>query len=295
ACLCGEYVPAGTCLAEAWAWATNGASGNLAAYDPSYTEPNHDHIKQIYIALYDTGLFRVGEAHNAGASYIVTNHGSIGLINARMYLWFGDPAMDVWTFDTPSEPGELLISAPASVSPGTQNISITVTDAGVPVEGVNVTLTDGVDMLDGMTCYEEGTTNASGIAVINITVPDIAGVMHVGAYLHDYRYDISEFTILGTGVAGSEGPSAALSLDRPYPNPITENASLGFNVPFSGNVQISVYDVSGRMVETILSGSVESGTHSVTWAPGAEIASGVYFIRLTADGGVLTQQAMVIR
>ena len=202
--------------------------------------------------------------------------------------------MDIWTFDTASEPGELLIAAPATVYPGTQDIAVTVTDAGVPVEGVNVTLTDGVDMVDAMTCYEEGTTNASGIATINVTVP-ASGVMHVGAFLHDYQYDISEITIIGTGVAGSEDPSAALSLDRPYPNPITENASLGFNVPFSGNVEISVYDVSGRMVETILSGSVESGSHSVSWAPGSEIASGVYFIRLTTDGGVLTQQAMVIR
>ena len=293
ACLCGEYVPSGTCLAEAWAWATNGASGNLSAYDPSYTIPNHDHIKQIYIALYDTGLFRVGEAHNAGASYIVANHGSIGITNAKMYLWFGDPAMDIWTFDTASEPGVLSLAAPASVNPGTQNITVTVTDGGSPVDGVNVTLTDGVDMDDAMSCYEEGTTNASGQAVINVTVP-ATGIMHVGAFLHDYNYDIGEI-IIGTGTAGSEGPSAALSLDRPYPNPVTENASLGFSVPFSGNVEITVYDVSGRMVETILSGSVESGSHSVTWAPGSEIASGVYFIRLTTDGGVLTQQAMVIR
>ena len=294
ACLCGEYVPSGTCLAEAWAWATNGASGNLSAYDPSYTIPNHDHIKQIYIALYDTGLFRVGEAHNAGASFIVANHGSIGITNAKMYLWFGDPAMDIWTFDTASEPGVLSLAAPDSVSPGTQNITVTVTDGGSPVEGANVTLTDGVDMDDAMSCYEEGTTNASGQAVINITVP-ATGVMHVGAFLHDYMYDIGEITITGTGLAGSEGPSAALSLDRPCPNPVTENASLGFSVPFSGNVEITVYDVSGRMVETILSGSVESGSHSVTWAPGSDIASGVYFIRLTTDGGILTQQAMVIR
>ncbi len=295
ACLCGEYIPGTTCLAEAWQWATNGCSGNFAAYDPSYTEPNHDHIKQIYIALYDTGIFRIGEALNAGTSWIIANHGSYGLTNAKMYIWFGDPAMDTWTFDTAGEPGELLIAAPASVSPGTQDISITVTDAGTPVPGVNVTLTDGVDMVtDAMTCYEEGTTNASGVALINITVPT-GGLMHVGAFLHDYRYDIGEITIIGTGIAGSEGSSIALSLDRPYPNPIVANASLGFSVPFSGNVEITVYDVSGRMVETILNGSVESGSHSVTWAPGSEIASGVYFIRLTTDEGTLTQQAMVIR
>ena len=293
ACYCGNYITGATCLSESWQWATNGSSGNLGATDPSYTEANHTYIKEIYLSIFDTGLFRIVEGINAATVETIIQHGSPGLANAKMYIWFGDPAMDVWTFDTPSEPGELLIAAPASVNAGTQNISVTVTDAGAPVEGVNVTLTDGVDMADGMTCYEEGTTNASGIAVINVTVP-VSGVMHVGAFLHDYEYDMAEI-IIGLGIAGSEGPSAALSLDRPYPNPITENASLGFSVPFSGNVEISVYDVSGRMVESILSGSVESGAHSVNWAPGSEIASGVYFIRLTTDGGVLTQQAMVIR
>ncbi|MCK4806586.1 MAG: T9SS type A sorting domain-containing protein, partial [Candidatus Aegiribacteria sp.] len=101
--------------------------------------------------------------------------------------------------------------------------------------------------------------------------------------------------IIGTGVAGSEGATPVLSLNSPYPNPITENASLGFSVPFNGKVEITVYDVSGRMVETILDGTVESGSHSVTWAPGDEITSGVYFIRLRTDEGTLTRQAMVIR
>ncbi len=293
ACLCGSYSGAGTCLAEAWQWATNGSSGNLSATDPSYTEANHTYIKELYEAIYDQGIFGIGEGINAATVVTINTHGTYGIANAKMYMWFGDPGIDTWTFDVLGEPGQLLIAAPPSVDPGTQNISITVTDGGSPVEGVNVTLTDGVDNYDGMTCYEEGTTNASGIASINVTVPG-SGVMHVGAFLHDYKYDMDEI-IIGVGIAGSEGASTSLSLDRPYPNPVTENASLGFNVPFSGNVEISVYDVSGRMVETILSGSVESGSHSVSWAPGSEIASGVYFIRLTTDGGILTQQAMVIR
>jgi len=145
-----------------------------------------------------------------------------------------------------------------------------------------------------MSCYEAGTTNGSGVAVINVTAP-ATGVMHVGAYLHDYHYDIDEIIIAPTGTAGSEEPSIPLSLDQPCPNPVVENASLGFSLPFSGNVDITVYDVSGRIVQTILSGSVESGIHSVTWAPASEITSGVYFIRLRADGEILTRHAMLLR
>lgn len=295
ACFCGDYPDtSSTCLAEAWQWADNGASGNLAATDPSLTYANHDFIKQIYIALYDTGLFRIGETINTATVATIGLHGSSGITNAKMYVWFGDPAMDIWSFDTESEPGELKISHPANILPGNQDVTIVVTDGGTPVEGVNVTLTYGVDNYGaGMTFYEKGTTNSSGEVTIDITAP-AAGYVYIGAFLHDYVYDI-EWVLIGTGIAGSEGTTSVLSLDSPYPNPIVANASLGFNVPAAGTVKLAVYDLSGRIVETVLDGAVESGSHSLQWSPGGEIASGVYFIRLTTEEGTLTQRAMFIR
>jgi hypothetical protein len=294
ACLCGSYTGSGTCLAEAWQWADHGSSGNLAATDPSFTNTNHTYIKEIYKAIYDTGSFRVGEGINISTVIIINDFGPYGIANARMYVWFGDPAIDTWTFDTITEPGVLEISPPASIPPGNSDVTVTVTDDGSPVEGVNVTLTDGVDNYGtGMTFYEEGTTDFSGEVAINIIAPS-SGTVHIGAFLHDYRYDITE-VVIGTGFAGSDGSSSVLSLDRPYPNPIVANASLGFSIPTAGRVKLAVYDVSGRMVETILDGAVESGIHNVQWAPGAEIASGVYFIRLSTENGTLTRQAMVIR
>ena len=294
ACYNGNYTGAGTCLSEAWQWAEAGSSGNLGATDPSYTVPNHDYIKEIYKEIYDYGNYRVVEAINASTVTIIGIHGGLAETNAKMYIWFGDPAMDIWTFDQADEPGVLSISPPAGLSPGNQDITVTVTDGGSPVEGASVTITDGVDNYGGgMTCYEEGTTDASGQATINVTVPT-SGEVYFGAFKHDYRYDIAS-VVIGTGVAGSETPAPVLSLGGVFPNPVTENASIGFSVPGSGRVEIAVYDVSGRIVETIMDGSVEAGSHSLQWTPGGGIASGVYFIRLTAEGGTITRQAMVIR
>ena len=294
ACLCGAYTGAGTCLAEAWQWAENGSSGNLSATDPSYTIPNHDYIKEIYKEIYDYANYRIVEAINASTVTIIGIHGSLAETNAKMYIWFGDPAMDIWTFDQVGEPDALALSHPANIYPGTQDITVTVTDGSSPVEGANVTITDGVDGYgSGMTCYEEGTTNASGEATINVTIPS-SGEIHIGAFKHDYSYAIAS-VVIGTGVAGSETPAPSLSLNRPFPNPVVESASIGFSLPSGGNVELSVYDVSGRVVETIVDGAMEAGNHSLNWAPEAGISSGVYFIRLTTEGGTLTQQAMVIR
>ena len=294
ACLNGRYDLSTTCLSEAWQWATNGASGNLGANAPSYTYPNHTYMKRIYIALFNTGTFRVCEAIMEATTYVITSHGSLGLTNAKMYIWFGDPAMDVWSFDTAGHPGELEISHPLNILPGTQDITVTVTDDGTPVEGANVTLTDGVDNYgDGMTFYEEGKTNSSGEVTINVTVPS-SGTIYIGAQLHNYNYDI-KWVVIGTGVEGSPGSGPALSLEHPMPNPLTTGASLAFTVPSGGNVQLNVYDVSGRIVETVFNGHVEAGSHSVEWSPGNGIASGLYFVRLDTEEGSVSVQAMLIR
>ncbi|MCK5065645.1 MAG: T9SS type A sorting domain-containing protein, partial [Candidatus Fermentibacteraceae bacterium] len=107
-------------------------------------------------------------------------------------------------------------------------------------------------------------------------------------------YDI-KYVLIGTGVEDASGDVDLFTFDRPSPNPITMSASIGFSIPSAGNVELAVYDVSGRMVETILDGSLDSGSHSMQWTPGHQIGSGVYFIRLTTEGGILTRQVMVIR
>ncbi|MBN2586339.1 MAG: T9SS type A sorting domain-containing protein [Candidatus Fermentibacteraceae bacterium] len=294
ACLNGMYQTANRCISEAWQWSECGASGNLGANTSSYTVPNHDYMKQIYIALYDTGLFRVVEAINAATIYTINAHGSLGITNSRMYLWFGDPAMEIWTFDTAGLPGELEISHPANILPGNQDILITVTDGGTPVSGVNVTLTDGVDNYgDGMTFYEEGTTDGSGQVTINIDAPS-SGTVYIGAWKHDYRYDI-KWVLIGTGLEGSTGTGGILSVGSPYPNPVTGACSVGFSVPGAGAVNLSVYDVSGRMVDTVFQGHVEAGSHSVQWTPGSSISSGMYFLKLDSPEGSAATRAMVIR
>jgi hypothetical protein len=293
ACYNGRYSDGTICLSESWQWAVNGASGNLGANDPSYTEANHTFIKEIYKAAFDQGIFAVAEAVNASTVITIAQHGTYGLANARMYIWFGDPAQELWTFDAAGEPGSLSIDAPATIPSGSQDVTITVTDDGSPVPGVLVTLTDGVDGYSAMTFYAQGTTDGSGQAVINITAPT-SGIVHAGAWLHDYEYDLAELLIT-TGVEGSPETPVAFSLDMPLPNPVTFNASLGFSVPTTGRIELAVYDVSGRMIETLLDGSVEAGEHSVSWTPGVAIANGVYFIRLSAESGTLTRQAMVIR
>ena len=292
ACYCGRFQQ-GTCLAESWAWHTAGCSGNLAANNPSYTVANHDYMKQIYIALYDTGLFAVGEAINAATEYVIDNHGTYGLSNARMYFWFGDPGQEIWTFDTAGEPSVLAISGPGWVNPGPQDITVTVTEDGSPTSGIAVTLNDGVDGYDANTVYEEGTTNASGQYTFSVTVPS-SGTLTVGAFKHDTEFDRLDIPITVGVEEGESGVFDSFFLGMPTPNPVTVTATIQFSLAQPGNTELAVFDMVGRRVDTISSGEIAAGSYEVTWQPG-NLSNGVYFVRLISGSETMTRQVMLVR
>lgn len=294
ACYCGRYQDAGNCLAESWQFATCGSSGNLAANDPSYTEANHTYMKELYKGIYNTGVFAVGEAINASTAATIAQHGDLGITNAKMYFWFGDPAMEIWTFDTEGEYGVLSISGPVKIDAGAQTVALTVTRGGTPVSGAAVTLTDGVSGTTvEPTFYEELVTDASGQVAFNVTIPS-SGTIHAGASLHDNR-SASIFWTVGVGIEEDEsGDLTDLWMSLPSPNPVTTSASVSFVNPTAGRVELSIFDVTGRLVGTVISSDLSAGEHSVEWQTG-DVANGVYFIRLNTPSGSMSRQVMVIR
>ena len=83
-------------------------------------------------------------------------------------------------------------------------------------------------------------------------------------------------------------------LAQTYPNPFNPSTTVVFEVPETVNVDVSAYDVSGRMVRTLRSGVVSAGTHSVTFEAG-DLPSGVYIIVMQTPHGSLTRKAMLLK
>ncbi len=298
ACDCGKYQESSECLAESYAWDNNGASGNLAANDPSYTVPNHDYMKQIYLGLYDNANYNVGETLNEAAVWIIANHGGvsgIGATNAKMYIWFGDPAMEIFTNDV-TNPTNLNISCnPGMVNPGSQTVTMTVTSGGSPVSGATVALSDGIDGLETITFFETATTNSSGQASFSVNVPTGSTSLYTGARLHNYgpvAYQIAVYpTAIDDSSEGIETFTLGLAVAE---NPIQGTAALSFSTPVTGHASVQVFDLSGRTVSTLVNEDVSAGNHTINWTP-ENISSGVYFVRLTTPSGTVSTQAMVLR
>jgi hypothetical protein len=86
---------------------------------------------------------------------------------------------------------------------------------------------------------------------------------------------------------------------QPVPNPFNESTSIRFGLPQSGSVRVEVFDVSGKLVISLLDSDKPAGTHEVVWngrnAQGVPANSGVYFYRITLEDEVLMRKMMLVR
>ncbi len=103
-----------------------------------------------------------------------------------------------------------------------------------------------------------------------------------------------------TGLEGPEGSSPSVPvLATPVPNPVTSQCVIGFSTPTAGDVRIAVYDLSGRMVRTLVEGPVSAGTGSVSWSgvsdDGDILPSGCYMVVMRGSSGTASTRLVLIR
>jgi len=84
-----------------------------------------------------------------------------------------------------------------------------------------------------------------------------------------------------------------------YPNPFNPSTVVCYELPQAGNVELVVYDISGRKVARLDSGYRTAGTHKILWDAkddkGRQIATGMYLLRIQAGEYVKTINLMYIQ
>lgn len=81
-------------------------------------------------------------------------------------------------------------------------------------------------------------------------------------------------------------------LNQNYPNPFNPTTTIGYRLPTLSNVTLKIYDVLGRLVETLVDGRQIPGEHSATF-DARRLASGEYFYQLRAGGFVETKKMIL--
>jgi len=83
-------------------------------------------------------------------------------------------------------------------------------------------------------------------------------------------------------------------LHQNYPNPFNANTNISFDLAVAGNVSLNVYDITGRLVVTLLDGHKDAGNHVVVW-DASSVSSGVYFYKLTAGDYTATKSMNLLK
>ncbi len=97
----------------------------------------------------------------------------------------------------------------------------------------------------------------------------------------------------GSEVSDVQSPSLSTQLLNNYPNPFTSETMLRYRVSKDNTpVTISVYNLKGQLIKTVLNSSVKSGEHSVIFN-GAELGSGIYLCRLQSSDGIQTKKIVL--
>jgi hypothetical protein len=86
----------------------------------------------------------------------------------------------------------------------------------------------------------------------------------------------------------------AFSLLQNYPNPFNPSTTIGFSIPVSSHVTLTIVDLLGRQVETPIDENREAGEYKVQWNA-ANLSSGLYFYRLKAGGYTDTKKLILLR
>ena len=100
-----------------------------------------------------------------------------------------------------------------------------------------------------------------------------------------------------TAVSSDEQPTnipTTFSISSIYPNPFNPTTNIHFTLPQSGNVLIQVFDINGRLVDTLTNGVLIRGQHTITWNAHM-FSSGLYFTRILYNDTVLTGKMLLIK
>ncbi len=104
-------------------------------------------------------------------------------------------------------------------------------------------------------------------------------------------------TITPANVVSNEGFNElpeTFDMAQNYPNPFNPSTVIDYQLPEYSKVELSVFDMLGRKVATLVDAQVQAGYHQVTFDAGS-LASGMYLYRLAANGKVFTKKLTLIK
>ena len=178
--------------------------------------------------------------------------------------WIEDGEWVEYTIDVPVDGMYTVVPVIASV-PGGGSLHI-------EFNGVDLTGNVSVPVTGGWQFWEE------------LVIPDVyltAGqqVMHVGFHFGQFNLNWIEIKAAPSAINDAQEIPTAFALKQNYPNPFNPTTRFEIQIPESGRVTLSVYNLIGQEVATVVNQVLTPGTHFYNW-DASDVASGVYYYRV---------------
>ena len=158
------------------------------------------------------------------------------------------------------------------------------------VRNVNIYRADGLDGVFGL---------LESIASVG---DDFAFTDQTAEPGHTYRYRLGVVDRDGEFFSQSQlvqVPQWVAALQQNFPNPFNPSTSIKYRISENADVTLAIYDVSGRLVQTLERGTRTPGQYEARWdgrdTAGNAVASGLYFYRLEAGRFAQTKRMVLLR
>jgi hypothetical protein len=114
--------------------------------------------------------------------------------------------------------------------------------------------------------------------------PDVEGVGTDGVFI----------VTTGGSVGDNSNLATAFALHQNYPNPFNPTTTIRFEVETHRHATLHIYDITGRVVKTLVDEQLQPGEYEVQW-DASNVASGVYFYRLHAGDRQITRKLVLLK
>lgn len=115
-----------------------------------------------------------------------------------------------------------------------------------------------------------------------------------GNYSFHSNMGVFKVTEGATDVKETELVPERYSLSQNFPNPFNPTTVINYELPFSGNVSLRVYDVIGREVTTLVNETQQAGSYSVNFNA-SNLATGVYYYKISAGSFVSVKKMILVK
>jgi hypothetical protein len=130
---------------------------------------------------------------------------------------------------------------------------------------------------------------------ISISLQDISGTKFDAKLEHDEEITISDRTINKLLIqSGKSVLPIDYSLEQNYPNPFNPVTTISFTLPFESNVNLSLYNVLGELILTLVDQEIKPGKHEYR-LNASGLSSGIYIYKITAGDFIQSKKMVLLR